>query len=147
MRDVGDKVTAHTFQLTQFGQILDGNSKVRVPLCYRSMVTLTTNEIYLTYLSSVPFVRCQAMAMETLELALMFQHNWFAFSDMPSPRQTRQPARQPADADVPIYNYQYNCHRGKRQVVCGPQFQNRSFCKGAARARYRYRHPFRAVPG
>src|SRR5438105_9134668 len=40
MRDVGDKVTAHTFQLTQFGQILDVNSKVRVPLCYRSMLTL-----------------------------------------------------------------------------------------------------------
>src|SRR5437868_413426 len=41
MRDVGDKVTADTFQLTQFGQILDGNSKVRVPLCYRSMLTLS----------------------------------------------------------------------------------------------------------
>src|SRR2546428_13071905 len=42
MRDVGNKVTAHTFQLTQFGQILDGNSKVRVALCYRSMLNLST---------------------------------------------------------------------------------------------------------
>src|SRR5437764_8414029 len=42
MRDVGDKVTAHTFQLTQFGQVLDGNSEVRVGLLYRSMLNLST---------------------------------------------------------------------------------------------------------
>src|SRR5205807_6176849 len=108
-------------------------------------------EVYLTYLSSAPRVRCQALealeTLETLELALMFQHNCSAPSGMPSPRQTRQPVRQHADADAPIYNYQYNCRRGKRQAVCDPQFQNRSFCKGAAHARYRYRYLFRAVPG
>src|SRR5436309_3488075 len=111
------------------------------------MVTWSTNEVYLTYLSSTPLVRYQVMVLETLELALMVQHNCFAFADMPSPRQTSYLVRQHGDVNVPIYNYQYNCHRGKRQGVCDPQFQSRSFCKGAGHARCRCRHPFRGVPG
>src|SRR6266566_2834106 len=111
------------------------------------MVTWSTNEVYLTYLSSTPLVRCQVMVLETLERALMFRHSCFASSDMPSPRQTSYFVRQHVDANVPIYNYQYNCPREKRQGVYGPQFQSRSFCKGALHARCRYRHPFRAVPG
>src|SRR5437660_319483 len=111
------------------------------------MVTWSANEVYLTYLSSAPLVRSQVMVLETLELALMFQHKRFAFPGMPSLRQTWQHIRQHADVFVPIYNYQYNCRHEKRQDVCAPQFQNRSFCTGAAPARCRCRYPFRAVPG
>src|SRR5438270_6236933 len=99
------------------------------------MVTWSTNEVYLTYLSSTPLVRCQVMELETLERASMFRHNCFASSDMSSLRQTSLFVHLYADVNVPIYNYKYICPREKRQGVYGPQFQSQSFYKGVLHAR------------